>query len=240
MITATNDNTAAPLRLVSNRFSRATGESDPNPGRDGLSQRHWGMLNQESGILRDVILERPYRTITIAEQRELGFPVIPEQVGSESLLIQLHAVCEGAPQRYQVRPDKPRTLKDSNGKPRIVKYEGEPRKPPILDVHPRSREQLGNVKIPLWIGEGSRKGDSGVSRGLCVINLSGVWAWCHDKTALPDWRFVSLKNRLVFVCFDDDAIVKAAVARALHDLGGFLELRGATVRVIDWGTSSRG
>jgi hypothetical protein len=197
------------------------------------------MLNQESGILRDVILERPYRTITMAEQRELGFPVTPEQEGSGSLLIQLHGVTPEMPVRYQVRPDVPRTLRDSNGKPRIVKYEGEPRKPSILDIHPRSREQLGNTKIPLWIGEGSRKGDSGASRGLCVVNLSGVWAWCHDKIALPDWRFVNLKNRLVFVCFDSDAVVKAAVARALHDLGGFLELRGATVKVIDWEVGAR-
>jgi hypothetical protein len=79
-----------------------------------------------------------------------------------------------------------------------------------------------------------RKGDSGVSRGLCVINLSGVWAWLHNKIALPDWRLVPLKNRQVYVCFDSDAMTKRSVGLAVRELGGFLELRGATVKVIDW------
>jgi hypothetical protein len=219
-------------------FERGRAERDGSRDSIGakryLSDLHWKMLNEESGILPDVIFERPYETIDAERQRALGFPVTPEQASTESLLIRLHGLSEEVPTQYQIRPNVPRTLKDSNGKPRVVKYEGQPRKQPILDVHPRSRELLKEIKTSLWVGEGVRKGDSGVSRGLCVINLSGVWAWLHNKVALPDWRLVPLKNRQVYICFDSDALIKRGVGLAVRELGGFLELHGATVKVIDW------
>jgi hypothetical protein len=222
------------LTIVKSGFERASAFNQRRSGRDALSDLHWQMLNEESGILPDVIFERPYETIDAERQRALGFPITPEQASTESLLIRLHGLSEEVPTQYQVRPNVPRTLKDSNGKPRVVKYEGQPRKQPILDAHPRSRELLKDIKTPLWVGEGVRKGDSSVSRGLCVINLSGVWAWLHNKVALPDWRLVPLKNRQVYICFDSDALIKRGVGLAVRELGGFLELRGATVKVIDW------
>jgi hypothetical protein len=110
---------------------RANGFGQDHSERDGgrdsirakrrvLSDLHWRMLNEESGILPDVIFERAYETIDSERQRALGFPIIPEQAGTESLLIRLHGVSEEVAAQYQVRPNVPRTLKDSNGKPRVL------------------------------------------------------------------------------------------------------------------------
>jgi Domain of unknown function (DUF3854) len=235
----TTNHTSEPGAGASGGFTRARAD-DARRGRAALSEKHWRMLNEESGILPEVIFERPYKTVGIETVRACGFSTVPEQEGSNFLEIVLHGVAEGVPTQLQFRPDVPRILKDDNGKPRPVKYEGQPRRPPILDIHPRSLPLLPNTKTPLWVGEGTKKGDSGVSRGLCVINLSGVWSWLHDKIALPDWRLVPLKGRQVFVCFDSDAMTKRNVGRAVCELGGFLELRGATVKVIDWEAKRNG
>jgi hypothetical protein len=209
-------------------------ESSAREHRDTLSGKHRNMLLVESSISPEVVSDRPYRTIGDDEARKLGFPTIPEQVGTDFLLIPLYSATGEPAARWQVRPDVPRTLKDGNGRPRVVKYEGQPRKPPIIDVPPRARTLLQDLKTPLFIVEGSKKADAGVSRGLCVISLAGVWAWLYEKVALPDWRLIPLKGRTVVIAFDDDVVAKKSVARALRDLGAFLELHGAAVKVIDW------
>jgi hypothetical protein len=220
--------------LTTHRENGFTRDISARERRDTLSEKHREMLLVESSILPEVVTDRPYSTISAEEVRRLGFPTTPEQAGTEFLKIPLYSAAGGPSTGCQIRPDVPRTLKDSNGKPRIVKYEGEPRKPPIIDVPPRAFLLLQDLKTPLFIVEGSRKADAGASRGLCVISLAGVWAWLHSKVALPDWRLIPLKDRTVYIAFDDDVVTKKPVARALRDLGGFLELRGATVKVVDW------
>lgn len=215
-------------------------DSSERERRDTLSEKHREMLLIESSISLEVVSARPYRTIDITTVQKLGFPTIPEQAGTEFLQIALYSVAGGPSTRCEIRPDVPRTLKDTNGRPRTVKYEGEPRKPPILGVHPNTLSLLPDVRVPLFLTEGTRKADAGVSRGLCVISLAGVWAWLHNKIALPDWRLIPLKGRTVYIAFDSDVTVKKSVARALRELGGFLELRGATVKVIDWAAGFNG
>ena len=73
------------------------------------------------------------------------------------------------------------------------------------------------------VTEGARKADSAVSAGLCAIDLVGVWTWRgrngHDGlTVLPDWEYVALNGREVFLAFDSDAMTKREVHAALERL----------------------
>ncbi len=54
--------------------------------------------------------------------------------------------------------------------------------------------------MPLILTEGSKKTDAGVSQGLCVIPLPGVFSWRGVNhrgglTALGDWENIALKGK---------------------------------------------
>jgi hypothetical protein len=133
---------------------------------------------------------------------------------------------------YQIRSDAPR-IKD--GKP--IKYETIPGTPMRIDVPPRCRVNLGNPAVPLFVTEGVRKADSAASKGLCCLDLLGVWGWrgrndLGGKVALTDWELVALNGREVIICFDSDVTAKREVLAALTRLKGFLESRSAHVRIV--------
>jgi hypothetical protein len=94
---------------------------------------------------------------------------------------------------------------------------------------------VGNPKVPLWITEGAKKVDSGLSNGVrCVIGLNGVYGWRGTngdggKAALPDWEAVALNGRKVVLAFDSDCMTKKEVRGALVRLADFLKVRGAEV-----------
>jgi hypothetical protein len=97
----------------------------------------------------------------------------------------------------------------------------------VIDVPPGARDWLGNPSVPLWITEGARKADAGVSAGMCCLALLGVWNWRGKNddgglTALPDWELIHLKDRDVYLVFDSDVTLKPAVAAALRRLKAFL------------------
>jgi len=181
---------------------------------------------------------RGYRTVTSRnELHNLGFPLTQAIV--PSLLIPIWSVT-GNLVMYQSRPDHPRMLKG-----RIVKYETPHNSRMVLDIHPDMREMIANPKVPLWITEGIKKGDSLVSRNCCAIALLGVWNWrgtnhLGGKTALPDWEYIALNNRRVYICFDSDVMLKENVHSALTRISEFLNLRGATVAYIYLPTMSGG
>ncbi len=92
-------------------------------------------------------------------------------------------------------------------------------------------------KLPLFITEGVKKGDSLVSHGVCAIALLGVWNFRGTnqhggKTALPDWEYVALNDRIVYIVYDSDAMQKPSVHQALVRIKGFLEQRRAAVQVV--------
>jgi hypothetical protein len=64
-----------------------------------------------------------------------------------------------------------------------------------------------------------------------------VWNWRGrngdgGKTALADWEKVALNDRIVYIAFDSDAMVKVEVHGALERLAAFLASRGAGIRII--------
>ncbi len=188
-----------------------------------LSDNHRRMLTQESGIRPEVIDSRGYRTIRRkVELKDLGFS--DGQRNVPGLLIPIRSPT-GEIVLYQYRPDNPR-IKD--GKP--VKYETPSGSRMALDVHPFACGMLGDPSVPLFVTEGVKKGDALVSRGLCSLALIGVWNWrgTNDrggKTILPDWNYVALNGRQVYIVFDSDVMIKPGVHKALVGLKSMLEGR---------------
>ena len=191
---------------------------------------HHAELIAASGISREVGQARGYfSAIGVEELSALCFEEY--QCCVPALAIPVWTV-RGKIAFHQIRPDAPRVR---GGK--AVKYETPARVQLVIDVPPPIRHLLGDPKVPLFITEGVRKADAGVSKGLCCVDILGVWGWRGanaqgGKTALVDWEYIALKEREVYLAFDSDVTRKPEVAAALGRLKSFLEGRGARIRVI--------
>ncbi len=203
-------------------------EAAPSPGLPLLDfPHHRWQLTRESGISGEVATARGYATVkSKAELRRLGFAGYQQL--APALLVPMYSPT-GERTSCQIKPDGPRKYKRT-GKP--IKYETPAGSEVRLDMHPSQTEHARNASMPLWIVEGVKKGDSLVSRGLCAIALQGVDCWQRGGIPLPEWEDVKLYGRQVAVVFDSDVSVKPEVQRALEGLVGFLEGRGAGVRVV--------
>ena len=190
-----------------------------------LAPQHQKLVD-DSAVAPEVAAERGYYTaFTKTELRELGFP--PSQLLVPTLVVPVYNVL-GELATYQHRPDRPRLNRD--GKP--IKYETRARSQVVVDVPRRARPRLQDRKHPLFVTEGSRKADAAVSKGLCCIALLGVWSWRYADGLLPDWDYIGVNGRRVYVVFDSDVMEKSAVYQALCRLKALLEHRGAEVRII--------
>lgn len=204
-------------------------ESVRDSGPPALAPEHAALI-KASMISDDVARERGYRTVTKkVELEKLGFGDKQRQV--PALLIPVFGP-SGDRTLHQIRPDAPRWV---DGK--RLKYETPKGARLGLDVPPRARPWIKDPGRSLFVTEGVRKADAGVTAGLCVIDLLGVWGWRGSnehggKTALADWDQIALNGRSVFIVFDSDVMEKRSVAQALTRLKAFLEGRRATVRLI--------
>lgn len=202
-----------------------------NPARF-LKPDHRRMLESESGITADLIEQRGYETVDDPRRLEaLGFSKLQRQI--PGLLIPVHGV-DGDAVSYQYRPDKPRTNPKTR-KP--IKYENPAGGRAVIDVPPAIRRQLNDPTVPLLITEGVKKADAGVSHGLCVIDLLGVFGFrgTNDKggkTELSDWGSIALNGRAVYIVFDSDVTEKAPVAEALRQLEAMLKRKKADVTAL--------
>jgi putative DNA primase/helicase len=193
------------------------------------------MLRTASAIADEIITTRGYQSITHPDDlRDLGFSKVQART-APVLAIPLWNV-HGQQTGWQIRPDHPRQFKDG----KIGKYEVPTGSSVILDVHPSVQALLGNPAIPLWITEGVRKGDALVSQSACTIALmGGVWGFKgrneHEgKVILPDWDYVALNGREVYVVFDSDMYLKRDVERALQALYKLLRQRQARPGLVRW------
>ncbi len=198
--------------------------------RSSLAPHHRSMLVEGSAIASEIVQARGYQTVeTKAELERLGFS--RAQRNTPGLLIPVHDPA-GTVAMYQLRPDEPRAKK---GKP--VKYETPTGSHMALDAHPMARKRLDDPSVALFVTEGVKKGDALVSRELCAVALLGVWNWRGTnakggKVTLPDWEYVALNGRRVYIVFDLDVMLKQEVHAALSRLKAFLESRGAKVTLI--------
>jgi hypothetical protein len=192
---------------------------------------HRHMLEVESGIRADVMAARGYRTITRqADAKRLGFS--DSQCRVPALLVPVWGL-SGDIVTYQLRPDIPRI---SRGK--AIKYETPKGSAVAMDCSPLIRDQVLDVRVPLFITEGVKKADAAISHGGCCLALLGVWNWRGrddhgGKRLLADFERIPLNDREVFLVFDSDLLGKDPVAQALIRLGRVLEHSfHAVVRVV--------
>jgi len=197
---------------------------------DAILPDHQALITR-SAISPEVAAARGYWSArSRAELRRLGFA--DYQCRVPALVIPVWNVL-GEIAFYQSRPELPRVVR---GKP--VKYETPAGVGLVLDASPLVRAKLADPNVPLWITEGVRKGDSGVSAGLCCIALpGGVFGFrgtneFGGKAALADWEYIPLNDREVFICFDSDVMLKPQVHSALGRLAGLLERRRAKVHFV--------
>src|SRR5262249_25524736 len=79
------------------------------------------------------------------------------------------------------------------------------------------------------------KADSLASRGLCAVDLFGVWNFKGRNSVggvalLADLDVIAWNDREVFLIFDSDIMTKRSVEQAMLRLKEILERRGARVR----------
>lgn len=192
---------------------------------------HHAELLRASAISEEVAGARDYWSATKPIHLERWFGQTQRRL-VPALVIPTYDV-RGEVVLCQLRPDDPRTVDG-----RVRKYELPHRARMAVDVPPAVRAVLANPKIPLGITEGARKADAAVSVGLHFIDLIGVWTWRGRNkdgglTVLSDWEAVALNERLVYLCFDSDAMHKREVHAALRRLWRLLADRGADLRVLE-------
>lgn len=190
-----------------------------------LSSNHLAEL-RASAISDDVIAERGYETIT--NPKALPPQFIHGQRERAGLLIPIRDVT-GDIGTWQEKPDDPRI--DANGRP--IKYETAKAGRSCIDVPTRVLPYLRDKDRDLWIAEGCKKVDSGLSNGLtCIIGLLGVDGWSSDGMTLPDWKEIALRGRRVVIAFDSDVMTKGSVRAALERFARWLEMQQAEVRYL--------
>lgn len=189
-----------------------------------ISAAHREMLYQGSGISRDVAEGRGYRTARTRSEVPEAFKTYQRRPG---LVVPVYSP-DGTTESAQLRPYVAR--KDKKGKP--LKYETPGSSRAILDVHPRTREEVRAGDGDLWITEGIKKADALTSRGLAAVGLIGVWNFQRDGELLPCWDHVRLEGRRALIVYDNDVMTKEGVQLALGRLVKLLEGRGAEVLVV--------
>jgi hypothetical protein len=182
---------------------------------------------EASAIAADVIETRDYQTII--NSRALPAVFTGKQRDLHGWIVPIRDVT-GQIANYQIKPDNPRT--DPNtGKPR--KYETATGGRTCIDVPAAVVPLLRSPAATLWITEGSKKVDSGLSNGIaCIVGLLGVDGWSSDGMALPDWKEIALQGRRVHLAFDSDVMTKASVRGALERLARYLTMHKAEVRYV--------
>jgi P4 family phage/plasmid primase-like protien len=152
------------------------------------------------------------------------------------LVIPLHGP-NGQIENYQIRPTRPREIKRTGKRPRILKYEL-PAGTTVSIVCPPTERQRESLKAnaPLFITESALKADAGLSIGLLTIGVLGVDGWrarnaFDGVTTHPAWEEINLK-RVVYFAHDSDCLENKKVRRAIKRHGRWLAYKGATVKYI--------
>ena len=204
-------------------------DKDPQqPLREALDYRYREIV-EESGIAPYVASERGYRLektkaglsregFTSRFQQRVPAIVIPRIAPSGEKITPV------------IKPDNPRKKNSKPGERKLVKYECVSGRAIRLSVHPRVVKVLRDVRRPLWITEGEKKGDALVSHKVAAVVLQGTACWNVPQ----DWEEIKLYGREVVIAFDADVMTNLNVLRELKKLSGFLRFRGANVKYLNW------
>jgi P4 family phage/plasmid primase-like protien len=195
--------------------------------RGELSPADREILERESSISPEAIEARGYFTSNDkAQLQAIGFP--SRQALVPSLVIPLHN-WRGESVGVTLRPQIPRI--DRQEKP--IKYETPKGAETVLDVAPLTRHLITDTSKPIIFTEGAKKADSAASRGLCAVNLAGVWNFLSKGIPHSDLNEIALKNRACYIAYDSDLLQKPGVEKAARRLAVTLQNRGAIVKIIE-------
>src|ERR671917_144602 len=188
--------------------------SYPNPTPNTLSDSHVRHL-EASAVASAVSAERG----TFSARRGKDVPQEGGKLPAKAGLVFPVHVLDGEV-FHRLRPDNPGWARKS------LQPKDHPNR---LDVHPR---QHGRIKHPggmRYVTEGEKKVDAGVSRGLLMVGLSGVWNGQKDKALIPDWDLLPLAGEDYAICFDSDIEFNEHVQDACDRQARLLRERGANV-----------
>src|ERR671911_2894598 len=192
-------------------------QSYPNAGIKTLSDAHRRMLYDESGIDPGVAAERG----TFSARRGKGVPQdrgrLPQKPG---IVFPVHTLDGGT--FYRLRLNNPGRLS------RYMQPKGHPNR---LDVHLRQHERIKRPGGMRYVTEGEKKVDAGVSRGLLMVGLSGVWNGQKDKELIPDWSLLPLEGERYSITFDSDIAFNPNVQMAADRQARLLREQGAEVYI---------
>jgi hypothetical protein len=182
-----------------------------------LSAKDRTMLEVKSANAPEIIAERG--TFTAWRSRD-----VPQDGGRlparPGLVFPVHTLDGG--RFHRLRPNSP-------GKgPRYWQPKGHANR---LDVHPRQHERIKQSGGMRYVTEGEKKIDAGVSRGLLMVGVSGVFNGQADKGAalIPDWDFLPLDGEQYSICYDSDIETNPMVQLAANRQARLLRERGAEV-----------
>lgn len=198
-----------------------------------LSPLHATYL-KDRGITEDTAISAGYSSVTShLELLNAGYSRVQSQ-HFPGLLIPLYDA-HGNKAGHQYHADNPR--RNRSGKPmKFDTPQGQPNRvsfqlPALPLVHDKSQTLMvveGPVKaLSVW-----------ENLKMPAATITGVWNWLgrasqvSGSTTLPDWRELDLKDRLVYLCFDNDIRTNMAVRSSAEQLAGMLRNREAKVKFI--------
>src|SRR5215217_2142349 len=169
----------------------------------------------EAGSTPDVIAERGTFSAWRGRDVPQDHGQLPKKPG---IVFRVHTLDGGT--LYRLRLNNPGRL------PKYMQPKGHPNR---LDVHPRQHERIRQPGSTRYVTEGEKKVDAGVSRGLLMVGLSGVWNGQKDKALIPDWRMLPLEGERYSILFDSDIACNPNVQMAGDTQARLLREQGAEV-----------
>lgn len=172
-----------------------------------LSDQHREYLAKRGVTDEEIITRRGYETI------------------EEGLKIPIYILPDGLESGYEIRLDSPKP-----GQRKFTRPLGTINR---LNVQSANLSILRNESEPLYIVEGATRADALAQRDIAAIAINGCYGWRgkdEGQTApksLSDWGDLPIRNRDVIIGFDGDVTTKYQVNAAAHELGKFLERKGA-------------
>jgi hypothetical protein len=216
--------------------------SAPVVGASLLSDAHYTVLTDDSGIAPEIIEARGYRTLGMEDIAELvsqgkvhagvmqqgpwmGIPVLRPDGTKHCDLIRLDT--------------PPRKAKGS------LKYRWPSDTRNALDVHPFSRSVVRDSSVPLIVTEGIKKGDAILSHAThdysvppdyCVLSLNGCYGWksstdTTESVASLDWHDVGLADRHCYLVADSDYLTNENVRKGWDECARYLASKAGDSRV---------
>jgi len=187
------------------------------PGLSSLSEEHRRILFEESGISPQVAARAGIFTARRGKDVPQGAGYLPKRPG---MVFPTHTLDGGS---------FPRVRFDNPGKgPKYRQPAGVSNR---LYIHPDQHDLIRKPGGMRFVVEGEKKTLSGVSRGLLVIGLFGVWNGQKDKALIPDWDLLPLEGEDYSVCYDSDIMENPNVLVAAETKANLLQESDANVYV---------